>query len=225
MNNKILFLFLTVFFISSNQSASQTFEGKVGVGIYNVYENDILTGRGRNVKFYPSPFVSFLLDWKLSSNIFLGWENRIRIKSGEISHLGLDTIENKIAVRFKSKMIFYNFDVKAKLSYLHTLNQDFQIEPFICFGFSLELLDDSPRANIDYSRINHIIPFPADDKMPPENNNILKRSGFIGGAGIKILINELVMGLSSDVEFFRTFLYNVGEPSYIFTSFFIGYRF
>jgi hypothetical protein len=33
MNNKILFLLLTVFFIPSNQSVSQTFEVKVGPGI------------------------------------------------------------------------------------------------------------------------------------------------------------------------------------------------
>lgn len=224
MNNKILFLFLIIFFISSNKSFSQTFEVKSGVGIYNVYNNDILTGRPRNVKFKPSPFVSFLLDWELSDNIFMGWENRIRIKSGEITYLGLDTTINKIATRHKSARVFYNADVKANLSYHYSIEQDFEITLSTSLGFSYEFLDNSPRPP-NYVPSNDVILFPEDERMPPENESIFKRSGFIGGACIKILYKKIICGVSSDFEFYDTFLYNVGEPSYLYTTFFIGYRF
>lgn len=117
MNDKILFLFIIILFISSNHSIPQTFEVKGGVGIYNVYDNKILIGRPREIKFNSSPFVSFLLDWKLGDDINLGWENRIRIKSGNIDFIGLDTITNTLATRFEEKFLYCYFDSKVTLSY------------------------------------------------------------------------------------------------------------
>lgn len=224
MNNKILFLLLIFYWISSNQSISQTFEVKSGIGIYNLYNNDILNDRPREVKLNPSPFVSFQLDWELSENIFLGWENRLRIKSGEITYLGLDTTINKIATRHKSARVFYNVDVKANLSYHYSIEQDFKITFSTSLGFSYEFLDNSPRPP-NYVPSNDIIPFPEDERMPPENESIFKRSGVIGGAGIKIMYKKIIWGVSSDFELYDTFLYNVGKPSYLYTTFFVGYRF
>ncbi|MDP2364145.1 MAG: hypothetical protein Q8M94_10290 [Ignavibacteria bacterium] len=225
MFNKILFLFLIIFFVSSTKSFSQTFEIKGGVGVYNVYENDILTGRPREVKFNPSPFVSFILEWKLSENIYLGWENRLRIKSGSIDYIGMDTLNKKLATRFKSKTQFYYVDSKAVVSFKIEIDNNFFILPFLNTGVAFSFLDDSPRTEVDYSIIRRVVEIPPDGTMSPENESIFKRSGFIGGGGIKVNHKCFIFGFCSDIEFFKTFLYNVGEPSYFYTTFFIGYRF
>lgn len=223
MNDKILFLFIIILFISSNHSIPQTFEVKGGVGIYNVYDNKILIGRPREVKFNSSPFVSFLLDWKLGDDINLGWENRIRIKSGNIDFIGLDTITNTLATRFEEKFLYYYFDSKVTISYSLNYNKDFTICPILNAGISIKFLDDSPKSIIDYSRLHDVIEIPPDGTMPPEN--ISESSGIIIGPGIKIVYKNIVFGIITDIELFETFLYDVGEPSYLYTTLFVGYRF
>lgn len=59
--------------------------------------------------------------------------------------------------------------------------------------------------------------------MPPEN--ISESSGIIIGPGIKIVYKNIVFGMVTDIELFETFLYDVGEPSYLYTTLFVGYRF
>jgi len=224
MNNKILFLFIIVCFISTNQSLSQTLEIKGGIGIHNVYDNDILTGRPREVKFNPSPFVSFLLDWKVSENIYLGWENRLRIKSDEIINYGLDTTTNTITKRSKSDVFLTNLDLKFISSFNLITEKKFSLIPHLSLGFSINLFEKDPRDFWALLNDNAILIYP-DGEMAAENNNIFAYSGFIGELGIKALYSNLTLGFSTTIEFYETFLYNVGKPSYLYTTFFVGYRF
>ena len=223
MNYKIVFLFL-ILFLSLIKSFSQTLEIKSGIGIYNLYDNDILTDRPREVKLNPSPFVSFLLDWKVSDDIYLGWENRLRIKSGEIISNGLDTTTNTITKRSKSDIFLTNLDLKFVSSFNLITEEKFSLKPHLSVGFSINLFESDPRDSWAILNNNAILIYP-DGEMAAENNDIFAYSGFIGELGIKLLYLNFTFGFSTTIEFYETFLYNVGKPSYLYTTFFVGYRF
>lgn len=224
MYNKFFFLFLIAFSLTSHQVLPQIFEVKGGLGIYNVYDSDMENNRPREINLSASPFIALLLDWEFAENVYFGWENRLRIKPMEIYYLGLDTTNNTLARRTKSDVFLINLDSKFISSFKLSVGEKISLIPYLGFGVSINVFENDPINSWNLLNENAILIYP-DGEMAGEGPDFFRHSGFIGELGMKAQYLNFIFGFSSTIEIYETFIYNVGKPSYLFSTFFVGYRF
>ena len=224
MNNKILFLLLIVFCISSNQSLSQTFEVKSGVGFFSIYDrNDVKYWEPftSNVEYTLNPgFVESLgLLFDLGDEFSLGGQFRLRLKSGKVEKIkvGFSFVDSS-EVFTGSKFNFLNLELILNLKKNFALNQDINLTPYFGFGLSYG------SGETEYIQS-------AEPYFYPENHPgiiegpFIKNSGLLIDYGFDVSYKKIFLEVGSGFELYKLWLVNAGNPEFLYFNFLLGYRF
>lgn len=194
---------------------------KGGVGFYNIYEENILAGREREIKLNPTPTISAGLSWDIGSNFFLGGEIGLRMKSGRVNYIGLDTSTNSKASYGYIDFYDYNFDIKALLKYSVIKTPSIVVSPFFSSGLSVRFYDDFEPGLWNYS----IVQIPPDGEMSPEIDALINNSGLFIEGGIECSYKSMLISIQYLFEFFSDQFYNVGDIKTGLLQVNVGYRF
>lgn len=220
MKNIILF-FAIIFFLPEKLIFAQEVFIKGGIGFYNIYEENILTGREREIKLNPTPTLSAELDWDIGSNFFLGGEVGLRMKTGKVDYFGIDTATNSKAVYGYINLLNYNIDTKVLLKLQILKTSQISITPYFGSGISVKLYDDGKLNITDYS----VVRIPPDGEMPPNIDAIINNSGLFVEGGIECRYKSVLISFQYLFEFFRYQIYNVGDIKTGLLQINVGYRF
>jgi hypothetical protein len=218
---KIILLSALIILLPEKLLFAQEVYLKGGLGFYNIYEENILTGREREIKLNPTPTISAGLSWDIGSNFFLGGEIGLRMKSGRVEYIGLDTSTNSKASYGFIDFYDYNFDIKALLKYNAIKTSDIVVKPYVSSGLSVRFYDDFEPGPRNYS----IVQIPPDGEMPPEIDAIINNSGLFIEGGIECSYNSLLISIQYLFEFFSEQIYNVGDIKTGLLQVNVGYRF
>lgn len=192
-----------------------------GVGFYNIYEENILAGREREIKLNPTPTLSVGLSWDIGSNFFLGGEVGLRMKSGRVDYIGLDTSTNLKASYGYIDFYDYNFDIKALLKYSVIKTPSIVVYPFFSSGISVRFYDDFKPGPWNYG----VVEIPPDGEMPPEIDALINNSGLFIEGGIECSYKSVLISIQYLFEFFSDQIYNVGDIKTGLLQVNLGYRF
>ena len=219
MKNIILISALIIL-LSGKLSFAQEVSIKGGVGFYNIYEENILTGRQRKITTEPTPIFSFSLNWNLNDIIKLKWENSFRYKKGRADFFGIDTIKNELSIYGHTNYNFYNVDSKA-VGQIKLLDlNDFKCSANLGIGVSINI-----KNKIDFTTVNRkILLIKPDGEMAPELTYI-NNTGIICETGLEIQYHKFVISSNIGIELFNAFLYDIGENSSLLTQITIGCSF
>lgn len=210
MNNKILFLFLIIFFVSSNKSFSQTFEIKVGTALYQQYE---INNVHKEPYYYDADYdinaglmISSGVAFDLSQNFSLGIDIRLRNLNGKANgiYAGYSPFDSSDV--FKSwDFAFTNLDGLVKIKYRIDTQLGIKISPFAGIGYSENMSFDRQSTQEEIART------PPDMKIiyleEPSGNN----SGFLLSTGASFVYEVLLIELGIDVALFKTHIYEAGN--------------
>jgi hypothetical protein len=223
MNNKILFLFLIIFFVSSNKSFSQTFEVKGGVGFFSIYErNDIKYWEPftSNVEYTLNPgFVGGLgLYFDLGDEFSLGGQFRIRQKSGKVEKIkiGFSYVDSS-EVFAGRKFDFLNLELILNFKKNFALNPDLLLTPYVGFGLSYGA------GETEYIEPNEYYFYP-DNHPGIAEGPYFNNAGFLFDFGFEISYKSLFLGIGSGLELYELWLANAGNPKFLYINILLGYR-
>ena len=220
MKNIILISAL-ILLLPEKLSFAQEVYIKGGVGFYNIYEENVLNGREREIKLNPTPILSAALDWDIGSNFFLGGEVGLRMKSGRIDYIGLDTSTNSKASYSYIDFYDYNFDIKALLKYSVIKTPTMVVNPFFSSGISVRFYDDFAPGPWNYG----VVEIPPDGEMAPEIDALINNSGLFIEGGIECSYKSLLITIQYLFEFFNKQIYNVGDIKTGLFQVNVGYTF
>lgn len=217
----IILISAIVILISGKLLFAQEVFVKGGFGFYHIYEENILTGREREIKLNPTPILSAQLDWDIGSNFFLGGEVGLRMKSGRIDYIGLDTSNNSKASYGYIDFYDYNFDIKAVLKYSVIKTPSIVVNPFFSSGLSVRFYDDFEPGPWNYN----IVQIPPDGEMSPELDALIYNSGLFIEGGIECSYKSVLISIQYLFEFFNKQIYNVGDIKTGLLQVNVGYTF
>lgn len=210
MNNKILFLFLIIFFVSSNKSFSQTFEIKVGTALYNQYE---INNIHKQPYYYDADYdinsglmISSGVAFDLSNKFSLGIDLRLRNLNGKANgiYVGYSPFDSSDV--FKSwDFAIANLDGFVKIKYRIDTRLGIKISPFAGIGYSENMSFDRQGIQEKIARTppDMIIIYLEE----PSGNN----SGFLLSAGLSSVYEVMLVELGMDVALFKTHIYEAGN--------------
>jgi hypothetical protein len=194
---------------------------KGGVGFYNIYEENILAGREREIKLNPTPTLSVGLSWDIGNDFLFGSELGLRMKSGRVNYIGLDTSTNSKASYGYIDFYDYNFDIKALLKYNAIKTSVIVVKPYVSSGLSVRFYDDFEPGTWNYS----IVQIPPDGEMAPEIDALINNSGVFIEAGVECSYKSVLISIQYLFEFFSDQIYNVGDIKTGLLQVNVGYRF
>lgn len=218
---KIILISALIILLPEKLSFAQEVYLKGGVGFYNIYEENILAGREREIKLNPTPTLSAGLSWDIGNNFLFGSELGLRMKSGRVDYIGIDTSTNSKASYGYKNLLNYNIDTKVLLKLQILKTSQISITPYFGSGISVKLYDDGKLNITDYS----VVRIPPDGEMPPEIDAIINNSGLFIEGGIECSYNSLLISVQYLFEFFNYQIYNVGDIKTGLLQVNVGYRF
>lgn len=193
---------------------------KGGVGFYELYQNSILKGRDIKLNISPTPLIAVGLTWEISDEFELGCENVLRSKMFEADYYGIDTINNQSGIYGHKKIQFLNLDIKAigRLKVFEA--SDFNLGLVIGSGVSIKLNSTS-----DFNYVDpQIILIRDENSISPEVPTFTNNTGIIAEIGLNLRYKNFSFDIVQTMEFFRAYIYGVGDNKAFLTQFKIGYN-
>jgi hypothetical protein len=193
---------------------------KGGVGFYNIYEENILAGLEREIELNPTPTFSAGLNWDIGNNFLFCSELGLRMKSGRVDYIGLDTSTNSKASYSYIDFYDYNFDIKALLKYSVIKTPTIVVNPFFSSGISVRFYDDFTPGPWNYG----VVEIPPDGEMAPELDALIYNSGVFIEGGIECSYKSVLITIQYLFEFFNKQIYNVGDIKSALFQINFGYK-
>lgn len=220
MKNNFIIAILICLIIFDYSFAQEVFI-KGGVGFYNIYEENVLNGREREIKLNPTPILSVGLNWDIGNNFLFGSELGLRMKSGRVDYIGMDTSTNSKASYGYIDFYDYNFDIKALLKYSVIKTPTIVVKPFFSSGISVRFYDDFKPGQWNY----RIVQIPPDGEMSPEIDALINNSGLFIETGVECSYKFVLISIQYLLEFFSDQIYNVGDFKSSLFQINFGYKF
>jgi hypothetical protein len=215
MKNMICVLMVISFSCTYGQNVF--FKG--GMGFYELYENSILKGRDIELSVNLTPLIAVGLIWKISDKFELGCENVLRSKKFRADYYGIDTTNNIRGIYGYEDIQFLNLDVKA-IGRLKVFGaSDFELG--IAFGGGITIKVNS---TYDFNYVDPKILLVRDDSIPPEIPTFTNNSGVLAEIGIDFRYKNFSFDIFQTMEFYRAYLYGIGDNKAFITQFRIGYN-
>lgn len=218
---KIIIISVLIILLTDKLLFAQEVSIKGGVGFYNIYQENILAGREREIELNPTPTLSAGLCWDIGNNFLFCSELGLRMKSGRVDYIGLDTSTNSKASYGYIDFYDYNFDIKALLKYIAIKTSDIVVKPYVSSGISVRFYDHFEPGHWNYI----IVQIPPDGEMSPEINTIINNSGIFIEGGIECSYKSVLISIQYLFEFFNKQIYNVGDIKTGLLQVNVGYRF
>lgn len=220
MKKIILFFALTILHPEKMVLAQEIFV-KGGLGFYNIYQESVLQGKDISVDVKPTPLITLGLAWNVSNDLILSWENVIRSKKFKADYFGIDTTNDQRGIYGYEEIQFLNLDVKAigRLKIFET--SDFDLGLAIGSGISIKLNSTS---DFNYVEPKYML-VRDESSITPEIPITTNNTGIIAEIGIDSRYKKFTFGIDLTMEFFRAYLYSIGDNKTLLTYFTLGYNF
>ena len=157
----------------------------------------------------------------VSNDLILSWENVIRSKKFKADYFGIDTTNDQRGIYGYEEIQFLNLDVKAigRLKIFET--SDFDLGLAIGSGISIKLNSTS-----DFNYVEPRYMLVRDEtSITPEIPITTNNTGIIAEIGIDSRYKKFTFGIDLTMEFFRAYLYSIGDNKTLLTYFTLGYNF